>query len=85
MIYLLDANTLIDANRDYYPLKAVPQFWTWLLHHGKSNSVKIPIEIYEEIKIGKDKLADWVKRPDIKNALLYNKRVLPSLLAPHRI
>lgn len=35
MLYLLDANTLIDANRDYYGLDSVPQFWEWLIHMGQ--------------------------------------------------
>jgi Domain of unknown function (DUF4411) len=30
MLYLLDSSVLIDANRDDYPLKRVPQFWDWL-------------------------------------------------------
>lgn len=30
MLYLLDSSVLIDANRDYYPLERVPQFWGWL-------------------------------------------------------
>ncbi|MCY4508918.1 MAG: DUF4411 family protein [Acidobacteria bacterium] len=31
MLYLLDANVLIDAHRDYYPLGRVPEFWDWLI------------------------------------------------------
>lgn len=34
MLYLLDANVLIDANRDYYPISRVPEFWDWLVHLG---------------------------------------------------
>ena len=33
VLYLLDANVLIDANRDYYPIHRVPEFWDWL--HAK--------------------------------------------------
>lgn len=53
MLYLLDANVLIDANRDYYPLGRVDEFWEWLIHHGEQGNIKIPIEIYEELKAGK--------------------------------
>ena len=35
MRYLLDANVLIDADRDYYPLGRVPEFWDWLLHQSE--------------------------------------------------
>ena len=30
LLYLLDANVLITANRDYYSVKRVPEFWAWL-------------------------------------------------------
>ena len=60
MLYLLDANVLIDANRDYYPIKRVPEFWTWLEHLGKQTQVKVPLEIYEELNVGDDDLAIWI-------------------------
>ncbi|MBU0679883.1 MAG: DUF4411 family protein [Proteobacteria bacterium] len=74
-MYLLDANVLIDSNRDYYPLSRVPEFWEWLLYYGQQGQVKIPIEIYEEIKDGNDDLAAWMKQEDVKNALLLNEDV----------
>ena len=40
MLYLLDANVLIDANRDYYPLGRVPEFWDWLIDRAASRQVK---------------------------------------------
>ena len=49
MLYLLDANVLIDANRDYYPIERVPEFWDWLIEKGELGHVKVPVEIYEEI------------------------------------
>ena len=30
VLYVLDANVFIDANRDYYPIERVPEFWDWL-------------------------------------------------------
>ena len=57
MLHLLDANVLITANRDYYPLERVPEFWEWLLHHGTNGQVKMPIEMVEEIREGTDDLA----------------------------
>jgi len=50
LLYLLDANVLIDWNRDYYRFEDVPPFWEWLRYHAEQGKVKIPIEIYEEIK-----------------------------------
>lgn len=70
MLYLLDANVLIDANRDYYPITRVPEFWEWLAHNGTTGNVKIPLEVYEEIKDGNDDLGKWARESDIKEALL---------------
>ncbi len=39
MLYLLDANTLIDAKRDYYPIERIPEFWDWLIHQGEQDKV----------------------------------------------
>ncbi|HEY59703.1 MAG TPA: DUF4411 family protein [Anaerolineae bacterium] len=75
MLYLLDANVLIDANRKYYPIDRVPEFWEWLVHIGKIGKVKIPIEVYEEIRIGKDNLAIWAKQEETETALLLNEEV----------
>ena len=49
MLFLLDANVLIDAARDYYPFDMVPEFWDWLAHHGANGNIKIAIENYEEV------------------------------------
>ncbi len=67
MLYLLDANVLIDANRDYYPIARVPEFWDWLLEMGRSGRIKVPEEIYEEVIYPRpsmdkeDPLVEWLK------------------------
>ena len=81
MIYLLDANVLIDANRDYYATDRVPEFWEWLVHQGQANTVKIAIEIYEEIKEGNDQLALWAKEDAVETAMLLNEAADPELVA----
>ncbi|MEO8326917.1 MAG: DUF4411 family protein [Nitrospirota bacterium] len=75
MIYFLDANVLIDANRDYYRIGSVDEFWEWLLHHGEQGNIKIPEEIYEEIKAGNDDLAAWVKESETEAALKLSEEV----------
>ena len=30
VLFLIDANVLIRAHEDYYPIDRVPQFWRWL-------------------------------------------------------
>jgi len=72
---------LIDANRDYYSFEIVPEFWDWLIYMGNSNSVKIPIEIYEELKRGKkDDLTDWIKEKDTHDALLFTEEARVDLV-----
>jgi len=84
---LLDANTLIDANRDYYPIDCVPEYWDWLISHGQQGNIKIPIEIYEEFsdttnKAGKkDALAEWAEQAEVKDALLFEEEAEQDLVA----
>ena len=81
MLYLLDANVLIDAHRDYYSLDRVPEFWAWLEHLGEKGSVKVAVEIYEEVKGGKDALARWIRQPSVVEALVHQATVVPALVA----
>jgi hypothetical protein len=81
VLYLLDANVLITANNSYYPMNRIPEFWEWLLHMGDSGNVKIPLEIYEELRDGTDVLTDWVKVDDHKIALCLNEEVDPELVS----
>jgi hypothetical protein len=81
LLYLLDANVLIDANRDYYPIERVPEFWEWLQNAGENDHVRIPLEVYEEISDGKDELANWAKQEQIKTALLFQEEVDVSLVS----
>ena len=86
-LYLLDANTLIDAKRDYYPISRVPEFWEWLIYQGQQGKIKIPIEVYEEFSDTKDKdgemdeLADWAAQLEVKKALLFEEQAEPDLVA----
>jgi len=81
LLYLLDANVLIDANRDYYSLERVPEFWEWLENGGVNGHVTIPLEVYEEISDGNDELANWAKQEPIKTALLLQEEVDVSLVS----
>jgi hypothetical protein len=75
VIYLLDANVLIDANRDYYPIARIPEFWEWLVYMGNKGKVKIPTEIHDEIKDGRDDLAVWARDSGTTKALLLNEEL----------
>jgi hypothetical protein len=80
LLYLLDANVLITAHNTYYPVDTVPEFWDWVLHHANLGSVKMPLEIYEEIKDGgtddeKDLLFGWAVGEGVKEALVLKEEV----------
>ena len=63
MLYLLDANVLIDANNRYYSRDRFPEFWEWLLDNARKEKVRIPKIIYEEVLKGKgDDLTEWLKQ-----------------------
>ena len=79
MLYLLDANVLITAHNQYYPLDVVPQFWAWLSNKGAAGVIKMPLETFEEIKDGgaddqEDPLFAWLHTNEVnKAALLLNE------------
>jgi len=75
LLYLLDANVLITANRQYYPIDRVPEFWDWLVHMGETGQIKIAQEVYEEFNDGEDMLAIWANQHEIKLALLFDEVV----------
>lgn len=85
MLYLPDANVLITANNSYYPIDRVPEYWDWLAHMGSQGLVKMPFEIFEEVKDGprdkeKDLLFAWLQVEANKKALLLEEEVDTDLL-----
>lgn len=86
MIYLLDANCLINAKKFYYQINRVPEFWEWLAFCGKNNWVKIPQEIYGEFSDKEDSngvvdpLSHWSSREPVRDALLFETDVDSDLL-----
>ena len=73
MLYLLDASVLITANAQYYPVDRLPEYWEWLAYMACVGRVKLPIEIYEEIKEGpkeKDMLFDWLQGESVRNSIV---------------
>lgn len=60
-MYLIDANVLINAARDYYEFGRVDEYWSWILYQCHIEKVKIPNPIYNEIMSGNDELAIWSK------------------------
>ena len=80
MLYLLDASVLITANNLYYPVDRVPEYWEWLLHLSQAGHIKMPIELFEEVKDGpkdaeKDLLFLWIQDEENRNALILREEV----------
>lgn len=85
MLYLLDASVLITAHHTYYPIDGVPEYWEWLSYMGQQGHVKMPFEIFDEVKDGpsdadKDLLFAWLQEESNKQALLMQDVVDPSLV-----
>lgn len=75
MLYLLDANVLIRAHEDYYPIDRVPPFWDWIAGQAEAGRVKMPLEIYSEISKAQGLLAEWINSEDIKGVLILDEEV----------
>ncbi len=83
MLYLLDANTLIRAHADYYPIDRVPEFWEWLMHQAARGAVKMPQEILEEIEGGTaegDLLVAFLKPPAVRRTLRLQEEPNPEIV-----
>ena len=85
MLYLLDASVLITAHNSYYAVDRVPEFWEWVHYVGAEGKVKIPIEIYDEIKDGpkdgeKDLLYAWLQEEGHSAALILDEAVNNELV-----
>ena len=69
MQHILDANVLINADRDYYPIEGIPQFWNWLVVQGRQGNIKILQETRDEIT-GDNVLNNWLKKPEVVEDLI---------------
>ena len=78
MLYLLDANVLIEAKNSYFEFGRVDQYWNWLVCQAVRDNVKIPIEIFEEICRKQDQLSNWAMQH--KSDLILAEEVNPLLV-----
>lgn len=72
-MYLMDANVLIRANGDYYPIDRVPPFWRWLFEKAEAGEVKMPVEIYEEVCKSPDLLGQWLRDANVRRSLVLDE------------
>ena len=62
MIYLLDANTLIEAKNRYYGMTICPGYWAWILQSHGVGAVASIAPVGDELRRGNDELASWAKQ-----------------------
>lgn len=80
VLYLLDANVLIRAHEDYYPIDRIPQFWAWLAALGNNGIAKVPYEIYGEISVSAGPLHDWLIDLSVTKSLILDQKIDPAHL-----
>lgn len=81
MPYLIDANVLIDANRDYYPVSRIPEFWEWIVHQAESGNIKVVPEVYDELLDGTDDLTAWASDAHVRDVLMLDEDVDQAVVA----
>ena len=76
----MDANVLIRAHEDYYPIDRIRPFWDWLIAEARSERVKMPLEIYNEINPPEENsLSSWIKDREVSSALILNEEIDPEI------
>lgn len=59
-MYIIDTNFLININREI-PVDIQDDLWNLILHLARTNYLKIPEKVIDELEKGSDGLAPWVK------------------------
>ena len=72
-MYLIDANVLINAARNYYEFGRVNEYWSWILFQCQTGNVKVPLPVFDEILFGVDRLVEWSKKN--KKIILLNEEL----------
>jgi hypothetical protein len=80
-LYLLDANVLIRAHADYYPIDRIGPFWQWLLAMAQADRLKVPREIYGEVSQSPDLLGQWLRQPDVRESIILAEPTNGALVA----
>ena len=75
MVYLLDSNVLIEANKTYFPLSRFMRFWRWIEEMAKDGLVLMPKEMYFEILVGSDQVKKWISDAQVRNHLLLDEEI----------
>mgnify|MGYP005828121355 CR=1 FL=1 len=61
-MYLLDANTYIQAKNLHYQMSFCPAYWDWLDEQFESGQLASIISVYNELTEQNDELTQWVRQ-----------------------
>ena len=61
MMYLVDANVLIQAKNLYYGMDFCPAFWDFIDREAPRSTLASISFVYDELVAGSDELAEWIK------------------------
>lgn len=61
-MYLLDANTYIQAKNLHYQMTFCPAYWHWLDREYETSRLCSVQAIFDELSAGNDELSRWVKK-----------------------
>ncbi len=79
MIYLLDANVFIQAERLHYGMDFCPAFWDWLLEKNEAGRVFSIEKVESELLAGDDELTVWTQDRSDSFFIPPDDKVLASL------
>jgi hypothetical protein len=74
-LYLLDANVLIRAHEDYYPVDRIPQYWDWLIAMAALDIIQMPRVIFDEVKPPPGPFADWIGQRSVRESLVLRETI----------
>lgn len=60
-MYLLDANTYIEAQNRYYNASFCPAYWDWIDHQFTKGNLNSIMPVFDELSGYGDDLSKWVK------------------------
>ncbi len=79
-LHLVDADVLIRAHEDFYPIDRIPPFWDWLLQMAAQGVIKMPEENYSEVAPFRGLLPEWLRQPHVREALVLGETANLSLV-----
>lgn len=72
MKYLLDADVLINAHRQYYAFGICPGFWDWLKQKHETKSIASIKAVYDDLLRSEDQLSIWAREMDAHGFFIEN-------------